>query len=102
MPITKDNAHQFLPLVQALAEGKTVQAKNHDGEWQDMVGGLSFVNEPEDYRIKPAPRRFTVMVPKNPPPGDNITNAAWAVAENVSDKDWGPDWEAVEVVEVIK
>ena len=54
-----NNAAQFIPLVQALVEGKTIQykARHHPGEWQDM-NDVSFVDEPKDYRIKPEPRKF--------------------------------------------
>lgn len=49
------NAHQYIPLVQALADGKTIQgrhSKNHD--WIDKPY-LNFLAEPECYRIKPDP-----------------------------------------------
>jgi hypothetical protein len=60
--ITKDNAAQYLPLVQALAEGKTLQMKTGDS-WIDAARSLSFTCEPERYRVKPPePRRFWVNV----------------------------------------
>lgn len=70
MPITKENAHQYLPLVQALAEGKTVQVNRPDKGWVEPEVGLTFLYQPQYYRIKPEPLRFTVMVPKLPDPQD--------------------------------
>ena len=51
--MNKDNAHLYLPLVQALAEGKTIQIKNMDEEWADIFDP-SFLPDRE-YRIKPQP-----------------------------------------------
>lgn len=53
--ITKDNAHLFLPLVQALAEGKTIQHVVNKANWVDMEDGVKFDNIPSCYRIKPEP-----------------------------------------------
>lgn len=47
----KDNAKDYLPLVQALAEGKTIQS-NHGGEWFDLPNP-SFCDPITFYRIKP-------------------------------------------------
>ena len=48
----KHTAKDYLPLVQALAEGKTIQYKNPRGEWCDKEE--TFFNfAPEVYRIKP-------------------------------------------------
>ena len=100
MPITKDNAHQYLPLVQALAEGKTVQVRVSPGSstFIDMhPSGLTFQERPEDYRIKPEPRRFTVMVPK-----PNHPNSRLRPRVKKPDITYDPHfWEAVEVAEVM-
>jgi hypothetical protein len=50
--MTKDNAADYLPLVQALAEGKKIQYRTSTGEWLD-VGSPSFEYAVEKYRIKP-------------------------------------------------
>lgn len=50
--MNKNNAAQFLPLVQALAEGKTIQRKDAWGEWIDRTFP-SFIHAPENYRVKP-------------------------------------------------
>jgi hypothetical protein len=47
--MNKQNAKEYLPLVQALADGKTIQLKiNHC--WEDL-------DCPTQFRIKPEPRR---------------------------------------------
>ena len=59
--MTKEDAHLYLPLVQALVDGKTIQAKDIQGKWFDLdniaLGGGS-----ENYRIKPEPRKWKVWV----------------------------------------
>lgn len=45
------NAHQYLPLVQALAEGKTIQALDC-GAWVDL-DGTDFHQDSNRYRVKP-------------------------------------------------
>ena len=54
------NAKDFLPLVQSLAEGKTIQYNTGDigsDEWQDTLTP-SFNGPIWDYRIKPEPREW--------------------------------------------
>jgi hypothetical protein len=53
--MNKDNAKDFLPLVQALVEGKTLQHDVGDGKWYDC-DPCYFNLSPEQYRIKPEPR----------------------------------------------
>ena len=59
--MNKDNARDYLPLVQALAEGKTIQVKIHDLQgnflcWEDE-DNLNFKVPPYHYRIKPEPKK---------------------------------------------
>lgn len=52
--MNKHNAHQYLHLVQALADGKTIQLRagcNHN--WADKDDNILFNLDPECYRIKP-------------------------------------------------
>jgi hypothetical protein len=58
--MNKQNAHQYLPLVQALAEGKTIQIQMNAG-WMDVSHDvdLRWDLPPESYRIKPEPREWT-------------------------------------------
>ena len=51
--MNKYNAVTFLPLVQALAEGKTIQIYRHEA-WDDVTD-VAFLARPEEYRIKPEP-----------------------------------------------
>lgn len=54
--MNKDTAKDYLPLVQALAEGKTIQYKLEDGEWADVPQPI-FNEEVSSYRIKPEPKK---------------------------------------------
>lgn len=58
-----NNAKEFLPLVQALAEGKVIQINTADG-WEDITAELSLCFAPDQYRIKPEPRE--IFVPRWP------------------------------------
>lgn len=58
--MNKNNAAEFIPLVQALADGNTLQYRWSlpNNEWEDM-NDASFIGDPENYRIKPpAPIEF--------------------------------------------
>lgn len=51
-------AKDFLPIIKAWSEGKTVQYRlDLDGKpvWQDMAPAISFDDSVEFYRIKPEP-----------------------------------------------
>ena len=54
--MNKDNARDYLPLVQALAEGKTIQCMNSDVGWIDLES-VRFDSCVESYRIKPEPKK---------------------------------------------
>ena len=60
--MNKENAYLYLPLVQALADGKTLQIEM-GSEWEDM-DDPSFTRPPQDYRIKPEHRVWKVWVDK--------------------------------------
>ena len=55
--MTREQAKELLPIIQAFAEGEIIQYKNFLDEWEDIKenGGLSFICPPSDYRIKPNP-----------------------------------------------
>jgi len=57
--MNKNNAAQFLPLVQALADGKILQYAPDGSTWSDAKSP-AFINQPEKYRIKPEPREFWI------------------------------------------
>lgn len=56
--MNKDNAKDYLPLVQALAAGKVIQIKEAGGGWADC--NPTFTINAENYRIKPEPREMWV------------------------------------------
>lgn len=54
--MTKHNAQQYLHLVQALADGKTIQMRaGCNNNWADKDDNILFNLDPECYRIKPEP-----------------------------------------------
>lgn len=58
--MTKHNAKDYLPLVQALAEGKTIQSNYRGTHWVDL-DDVSFSDPHKCYRIKPEPRRWWLV-----------------------------------------
>ena len=109
--MNKDNAHLFLPIVQALADGKQIQRRmphcyiqkaDKEGlpvmverpeEWvDDAEGEFSFYCEPDCYRIKPEPRTFEIWVHKT---GGDIHHR---IPPNWNENN---SWERITVREVI-
>ena len=65
--MNKENAHFYLPLVQALIDGKQIQYKQeclNNSYWVDYENDeeIGFNDDPEDYRIKPEPRTFEMWL----------------------------------------
>lgn len=62
--MNKENAKDYLPLVQALAEGKDIQCryKERDGTlgWRSVGAGCDFLLSPDNYRIKPEPEKVWI------------------------------------------
>ena len=52
--MTREEAKELLPIIQAWAEGKNIQFLS-DGEWHD-INQADFTCYPDKYRIKPEPR----------------------------------------------
>lgn len=52
--MTREDAKQLLPIIQALAEGKCVETKTGSG-WVNMEN-MSFSGKPKAYRIQPEPK----------------------------------------------
>ena len=83
--MNKENAHLYLPLIQALADGKTIECQNTESTWVNSANP-SFHRTPERYRIKPEP----VMVPLGPedvPPGSgmrSIGGTQWWTVSSVA------------------
>ncbi len=65
--MTREEAKQLLPIIQAYSDGKTIQTKSKNSpidKWTDSVvaEGPSFDHlENIDYRIKPEPRTVWVV-----------------------------------------
>jgi hypothetical protein len=60
--MNRENAHLFLPLVQALADGKTIQVYHPSRkQWEDSTN-VEFIYRVDQYRIKPEPRKWVGMV----------------------------------------
>lgn len=54
--MTCDNAHLYLPLVQALAAGHTIQANRGTVDepcWEDLPEAVLFTCDPHLYRVAP-------------------------------------------------
>ena len=52
--MTKEEAKELLPIIQAWADGKNIQFLS-DGEWHD-INQADFTCYPDKYRIKPEPK----------------------------------------------
>lgn len=55
--MNKDTAREYLPLVRALADGRSIQHQKTDGTWIDEIE-LSFDWPAHRYRIKRNPKEF--------------------------------------------
>lgn len=89
--MTKETAHLYLPLLQALVNGNTLQCKDITGEWSDLLN-VTLAGEPQHYRIKPEPRRWKVWV-------DSHGFIQGALAEIVAKTPTG--WTQIEVTEIL-
>lgn len=60
--MNRNQAKEILPIIQALADGRTIQFAATDKEWVDLDsndGGVfleTLINSPQSYRIKPEPK----------------------------------------------
>ena len=91
--MNKENAHLFLPLVQALAGGKTLQWKPED-EGPECWGDLNEIefcmyDDPSCYRIKPEPRTFQLWINR-----DSGSTRSHQPADKL-------EWERITVQEVL-
>lgn len=53
--MTREEAKELLPIMQAFIEGKTIEEKDCHDTWNSL-DNLRFLNHPENYRIKPEPK----------------------------------------------
>ena len=55
--MTREEAKELLPIIQAFADGKVIQFRCKTGEWLDIINNeFDFILSPDDYRIKPEPK----------------------------------------------
>ena len=54
--MTIEEAKELLPIIQAFAEGKTIQFKTKDRPWFDLLDNNLEMREVFKYRIKPEPK----------------------------------------------
>ena len=56
--MTREQAKEILPIIQAFAEGKKIQYRNYYEEWMDIKENeeVNFISSPSNYRIKPKPK----------------------------------------------
>lgn len=109
--MNKNNAKEYLPLVQALAEGKTLQV-NRMGEgnppkWLDLTshdGEVQFSCEPKFYRVKPEPRRYWRVLTKDGAivVGSELKEYAEHELQKLNRSGRQGPYELVEYVEVVK
>lgn len=53
--MTREEAKQLLPIIQAFADGNTIEFLNARNMWEELEDVL-FCREPKYYRIKPEPK----------------------------------------------
>ena len=86
------NAREFMPLAQALANGLTIQF-NDGGDWVDVENLNTDSYDPDEYRIKPKPRTFEIVRSKLS--GDIYSAETY-------DGSAPATWEYITVMEVLK
>lgn len=67
--MNRERAKLLLPIIQAFAEGKTIEFQTADGDWT-RSNTPSFCFDHKRYRIKPEPQVVRIVYDKN--------NSAWA------------------------
>ena len=53
--MTREEAKELLPIIQAFAEGKTIEFLNNNGRWEEL-DDILFCREPKYYRIRLEPK----------------------------------------------
>lgn len=83
--MTREEAKELLPIIQAFAEGKEIEfrSKGFDEEWRKVneIPGLSYSSF--DYRIKPEPRCRPFKDGRRVLAGDAETSAVRMDKENL-------------------
>lgn len=94
--MNKDNAKDYLPLVQALAEGLVIQLATTTGEWRDHLEP-DFTLYPQEYRIKPEPREIWVNRHRNGSDGVCTYDSKEEAESGI-----GLEWKAIRYREVLE
>lgn len=89
--MNQQNAREYMPLVQALANGVTIQC-NDRGEWVDVKSLYTDVYGPDEYRIKPEPRTFKLYI-------IDLTNGETVMTTHPT---FDSRWKRITVQEVLK
>ena len=95
--MNKENAKEFLPLIQAMAEGKTIQTDYPDGIWRDTGWIETIDNDGSLYRIKPDPRTFAMYRRKST--GTMVTTENFNAVNYPYNDGY---WERITVLEVLQ
>ena len=89
--MNQQNAREYMPLVQALADGRQLQHKNEHGEWVDIETIVCVA--PQKLRIKPEPRTFEIVRSK-------LSGSIYSA--ETYDGSAPATWEYITVMEVLK
>ena len=95
--MNKHNAKKFLPIIQALADDKAIQYRIGHELWHDIEWVDTIEEDSSDYRIKPEPRTFEIVVSK-------LSRGIYDARDwhGTLPDDGDPQWEHVTVQEVLQ
>jgi hypothetical protein len=93
--MTREQAKAALPIIQAFADGKTIQATNGSGGWYDLEqpNEIYLINHPGGLRVKPQPREFWVV--------KEVPVEVWDFSPSDVWREKNPDIDIIHVKEVL-
>lgn len=95
--MTPQRVKELLPVLQAFAEGKTIQRRQGcTTDWCDWIANFPSHDPTGEYRVKPEPRVFWIARYKGNP---QCSGLAYLTIENAEKH--GPICEVIKVMEVI-
>lgn len=101
--MTRERAKELLPVIQAYAEGKAIQARLVPERWQDYSGDDPDFQNPEWlWRIKPEPRVVWVNEYRNAIGQIVLGDATWETFEKANGFVGSSHIRTVKFVEVIE
>lgn len=82
--MTREQAKELLPVIEAWANGQVVQVHQF-GKWSDVevLETLDWTKTPSHYRLKPTPKRVP-LGPDDVPPGSVIRDKSWTCSKWVA------------------